>query len=65
MQLIKGLKLFSRYPRWSSWAALSAGVVLLTLWAAQDRGLSVRQLAGLMVVCLGLAGACIGILSCE
>jgi len=48
-----------------SWVVLSVGMTFLVLWAAQDRGLSVGQLAGLVATCLGLASACVWILSWE
>jgi|YNPNPStandDraft_1061719.scaffolds.fasta_scaffold22446_2 thiamine transporter ThiT len=65
MRLVRGWQALSQHPRWVSWVVLSVGMTFLVLWAAQDRGLSVGQLAGLVATCLGLASACVWILSWE
>ena len=66
MRLIRSVRAFlSQYPCCVSWVILSGGMTVLTLWAAQDRGLSAGQLAWLIVACVGLAGVCAWVLDLE
>ncbi len=59
------LALGTRRVRWVAWGVLAVGMALLTLGAAQDRGLSARQLAWLVALCVGIAGVTAWVLSWE
>ena len=56
---------FDRHPRLATWLVLAVGMVILLLWAARGKGLEPGQLAWLVLSCIGLAGACAGIISWE
>jgi thiamine transporter ThiT len=57
-------RFITEHPRLASWAVLSVGMVTLLILTAPGT-LSVGQLAGLMVACIVLAGACAWIISWE
>lgn len=54
-----------RHPRLVIWIVLAVGMVVMLLWAAQDKGLAPGQLAWLVLSCIGLAGACAWIIFWE
>jgi thiamine transporter ThiT len=57
-------RFFTEHPRLASWVVLSVGMVILLVLTAPGT-LSAGQLAGLMVACVALAGACAWIISWE
>jgi hypothetical protein len=57
--------LIARHLRLTSWVILAIGMGGLVVWAAQDRGLTTMQLAGLVAACIALAGACAWVIGWE
>lgn len=55
----------SQHPRLASWAILAVGMVGLMLLGANGKGLSAGQQGGLVLACVGLAGACAWIIGWE
>lgn len=66
MPVIGGLlALIDRYPRISAWFVLSAGVIALLIYEAQDVGLTTQNWIALIVASILVSGLCIWIVSWE
>lgn len=59
------LRWLQTHPRWTSWLVLALGMVVIFLVAAQDKGLTPGQLAGMSIACILLAGLCVWIVGWE
>lgn len=55
----------SRHPMLVAWAVLAVGMVAMLLYAARDVDLLPTQRLALVVATVGLAGACVWILTWE
>lgn len=53
------------HPRFAAWIVLSLGMIFLLVNEARDIGLLPTQWVALIVACVGVAGACIWIISWE
>ena len=58
-------RLIEKHPILWSWALLAAAMVIVLLYASKDVGLLSSQLLALAVATVGLAGACVWIISWE
>lgn len=54
-----------RHPYLTAWFVLALGMVIMLLFASQNAGLEPHQLAFLVLATIGLAGACVWILTWE
>ncbi len=54
-----------RHPYITAWIILAVGMVIMLLLASQNAGLEPHQLAFLVLATIGLAGACVWILTWE
>jgi hypothetical protein len=63
---LTGLRNFAqKHPLLLAWAALAVAMVAMLLYAARDVGLLPTQLLTLVIATVGLAGACVWIISWE
>ena len=51
------------HPLLVAWAALAVVMVIMLLFAARDVGFEPGQMAALVIATVGLAGACVWIIS--
>ena len=58
-------RLIGRHPYVVAWISLSIGMVAMLLYASKDVGLLPGQLAALVATTIGLAGACVWIITWE
>jgi hypothetical protein len=61
----KFVDLVKRHPMWTAWVALSIGMVAILLYTAKDVELLPTQRLALVLATIGLAGACVWILSWD
>lgn len=53
------------HPRLAAWIVLSIGMIILLVIEAQNIGLTAFNWIALIVACIGVAGACVWIISWE
>ena len=58
-------RLLERHPLVTAWVALAVGMVALLLYASRDVDLLPLQRLTLVVATIGLAGACVWIVTWE
>ena len=58
-------RLLERHPMVAAWIALTVGMVALLLYASRDVDLLPMQLLALVIATVGLAGACVWIVTWE
>ncbi len=61
----KFVDLVKRHPMWTAWVALSIGMVAILLYTAKDVEMLPTQRLALVLATIGLAGACVWILSWD
>ncbi len=61
----KLVDLVKSHPMWAAWVALSIGMVAILLYTAKDVDLLPTQRLALVLATIGLAGACVWILSWD
>ncbi|MCL4535320.1 MAG: hypothetical protein M1370_09215 [Bacteroidetes bacterium] len=59
------VELVKRHPMLTAWVALSIGMVAILLYTAKDVELLPTQRLALVLATIGLAGACVWILSWD
>lgn len=59
------VSVIDRYPRISAWIVLSAGIIALLVYEAQDVDLTTSNWLALIVASIAISGLCIWIVSWE
>ena len=55
----------NEHPQWTSWIALSIGMVAILIWSARDVGLLAGQWAALIIATIAVAGLAVWIIGWE